>query len=126
MPPSQLANVWPSVSPQIMKALQRGSGEYTLHDVAEQILTGKWQLWSDGNSVCCTSVVQYPSLRVLYVHLGSGEIGSVVVMWPSLQDFARRNNCTKVQFMGRPGWRKSGAIPDGWRHTHDVVTVEVG
>lgn len=125
MPPANLANVWPAVAPQIERALRHGSGEYALMDVAEAILHGRWQLWTDGHSIACTSVVQYPALRVLYIHVGAGELGSVVLMWPTLKDFAKRQGCARVQFMGRPGWRRSGAIPATWRHTHDVVTVEI-
>jgi hypothetical protein len=109
----------------ISAALAKGGGEYRIEHIWANLAEGRAQLWTDGNSVCVTSVVEYPATHLLYVLVAAGELDSVSAMWEPIKEFAAVHGCSAVQFFGRPGWRRSGVMPDGWRHTHDVITVRV-
>jgi hypothetical protein len=123
--PDQLTQIWPHVVDLISAALAKGGGEYRIEHIWANLAEGRAQLWTDGNSVCVTSVVEYPATHLLYVLVAAGELDSVPAMWEPIKEFAAVHGCSAVQFFGRPGWRRSGVMPDGWRHTHDVITVRV-
>lgn len=125
VPPDRITAIWPHVADLIGAALAKGGGEYRLEHIWENLTTGAAQLWTDGDSVCVTSVVEYPATRLLYVLVAAGDLGSVSDMWLPVKEFAAVHGCSAVQFFGRPGWRRSGVMPEGWRHTHDVITVRV-
>lgn len=125
IPPDHIQTVWPHVVDQVQAALERGSGEYRIEHIWRALVDGTAQLWTDGESIAVTMVVEYPAARLLYVLVAAGALDGVNNMWPVVRDFAREQGCSSVQFFGRPGWRRSGVMPEGWRHTHDVITVAV-
>lgn len=125
IPPDYIQTVWPHVVDQVQAALERGSGEYRIEHIWRALVDGTAQLWTDGESIAVTMVVEYPAARLLYVLVAAGALDGVNNMWPVVRDFAREQGCSSVQFFGRPGWRRSGVMPTGWRHTHDVITVAV-
>lgn len=125
VPPEHAAAMWPRIVEQVEAALEHSEGCYRAADVLDALLAGEWQLWTDGRSIACTRVAEYPAKRVLSIILASGGRDSVAPIWAALEPFARVNGCSAISWWGRPGWRRSGFLPKGWRHTHDVMTVEL-
>ena len=125
IPADRIATVWPLVLGRIEAALKHGSGEYKPNHVFRLLADGDWQLWLGTDSLCCTSVNDYPARRILYVQLAAGHRGAIADFWPSLRAFAEDRGCGAVQFFGRRGWARSGILPDGARHAMDVVTMEL-
>ena len=125
VPQQHITTIWPHIADLVQAALDRGSGEYRLEHLWRALEDGEAQLWTDGESVAITMPVEYPATWLLYVLVAAGAVGGVETMWPEIQAFARERGCSAVQFFGRPGWRRSGVLPEGWRHTHDVITVRV-
>lgn len=126
VPPAHAEAMWPRVVGQVEAALVHSDGCYRAEDVRAAIAAGEWQLWTDGHSIACTRVAEYPARRVLFIVLASGGKDSVAPIWEALERFGRANRCKAINWMGRPGWRRSGFLPEGWRHTHDVMVVELG
>lgn len=124
IPAAVIGEVWPRIEGQVRAALEQGSGVYTARDVCEALERGDWQLWHDGRSIVCTRIAEYPARRMLFVMLASGEMASVKAMWPTLKAFGVAQGCTGGKAFARPGFVRSGALSDGWRHTQDVLTVE--
>lgn len=124
VPPSDIPMVWDQVSGRVAAALEYGDGCYRLSDVRKALQSAQWQLWTDGKSIACTRIAEYPARRLLFVMLAEGELPSVFAMWPKMREFGTGCGCTGAKWLGRPGWKRSGVLPDGWRHTHDVITVE--
>lgn len=122
--PSDIPAMWESIAGQIGAALEYGDECYSLSHVREALTQAQWQLWTDGRSIACTRIAEYPARRVLFVMLAEGELPSVLAMWPAMRAFGEACGCASAKWMGRPGWRRSGVLPEGWRHTHDIVTVE--
>lgn len=125
VPPAQLPVVWPLIEKRVASALKHGGDTYGLEDVRAAIAASEWQLWDDGISITCTRVAEFPQRRVLFIMLSAGSIVSIQTIWPALERFARAYGCKDIRWMGRPGWRRSGKLPKGWRHTHDVMMVEL-
>lgn len=125
IPADKITAIWPHVVDMVQAALERGSGEYRVEHLWQGLVEGSAQLWTDGKSIAVTMPVDYPATRLLYVLVASGDLSGVETMWPQVEAFAREQGCSAVQFFGRPGWRRSGVLPQGWRHTHDVLTVRV-
>lgn len=123
--PSRLSEVWLNIAGMVRAALEYSDGCYRAEDVRAAIAAGDWQLWTDGRSIACTRLAEYPARRVLFITLASGGLESVQPIWREIEAFARAYGCGAINWMGRPGWRRSGALPDGWRHTHDLITVEL-
>lgn len=125
IPHDKVTAIWPHIVDMVHAALERGSGEYRLEHLWQALVEGSAQLWTDGESIAVTMPVDYPATRLLYVLVAAGSLHSVYNLWPEIAAFAREQECSAVQFFGRPGWRRSGNLPEGWRHTHDVLTVRV-
>lgn len=124
VPPGEIPAIWDDVMGKVSAALEYGDGCYRVSDVRKALQSGQWQLWMDDKSIACTRIAEYPSRRMLFVMLAEGELPSVFAMWPAMRRFGEQNGCTGAKWMGRPGWKRSGVLPEGFRHTHDIVTVE--
>lgn len=123
IPREVIAEAWPAIAGRVDAAVRRGGG-YAAADVKAALEAGDWQLWGDGHSIVCTRIAEYPSRRILFVMLASGEMESVQAMWPTLKAFGAANGCTGAKALGRPGFARGGRLIDGWKHTQDVLTVE--
>lgn len=120
-----IAVAWPAIAARVNAALRHSGGTYEPEHVRAALAAGEWQLWDDGTSITCTRVAEYPARRVLFIMLSAGSVVSINTMRPALETFARANGCRDIRWMGRPGWRRSGKLPEGWRHTHDVMMLEL-
>ena len=109
VPVEDLEFIWSQVKPQIEKALD---GSYSSYDILEYIKQNRMQLWISWNdgieASFVTEVCDYPQLRVMRWVLAGG---SNMELWLDLvtskvEDWAKRNNCQRLEIVGRKGWNK--------------------
>lgn len=109
VPVEDLEFIWSQVKPQIEKALD---GSYSSYDILEYIKQNRMQLWISWNdgieASFVTEVCDYPQLRVMRWVLAGG---SNMELWLDLvtskvEDWAKRNNCQRLEIVGRKGWTK--------------------
>lgn len=130
VPSDRVAEIWPHVSGLVDAALAESGGGYRPVDVVEALEEGRWLMWlattpGEVLSMCCTHVAEFPARKFLYVVLAAGKMDAVRVLWPAIRDCARAQGCSAVHFFGRRGWARSGALPEGFRVSREVVTMEL-
>lgn len=132
VPREQVAEAWPHMLPHIRQALVQSAGEYWPEDVLENLEVGAWQGWisahPDVGLMACavTSVEDYPRARILFLHLAGGhQAEAVSSLWPLVNLWAASQGCSAMRFMGRKGWARSGALPEGFRLVQDSVVIPV-
>jgi hypothetical protein len=109
VPIEDLEFIWSQVKPQIEKALD---GSYSSYDILEYIKQNRMQLWISWNdgieASFVTEVCDYPQLRVMrWVLAGGSNMESWLDLVTSkVEDWARRNNCQRLEIVGRKGWTK--------------------
>ena len=109
IPVEDLEFIWSQVKPQIEKALD---GSYSSYDILEYIKQNRMQLWISWNdgieASFVTEVCDYPQLRVLrWVLAGGSNMESWLDLVTSkVEDWAKRNNCQRLEIVGRKGWTK--------------------
>jgi len=109
VPVEDLEFIWSQVKPQIEKALD---GSYSSCDILEYIKQNRMQLWISWNdgieASFVTEVCDYPQLRVLrWVLAGGSNMESWLDLVTSkVEDWAKRNNCQRLEIVGRKGWTK--------------------
>jgi hypothetical protein len=109
VPVEDLEFIWSQVRPQIEKALD---GSYSSYDILEYIKQNRMQLWISWNdgieASFVTEVCDYPQLRVMrWVLAGGSNMESWLDLVTSkVEDWAKRNNCQRLEIVGRKGWTK--------------------
>ena len=109
VPVEDLEFIWSQVKPQIEKALD---GSYSSYDILEYIKQNRMQLWISWNdgieASFVTEVCDYPQLRVMrWVLAGGSNMESWLELVTSkVEDWAKRNNCQRLEIVGRKGWTK--------------------
>lgn len=54
-----------------------------------------------------TEIIDFPKMREFRILTGTGiEMNTWIELLPSLEKFARNNNCTRIGMMARPGWER--------------------
>ena len=110
--PPQLRHVWPGVYRYLVYGRKYLEEHMSLEDVYASVYSGALQMWlgvyqNQIESVGLTQIMNYPlcrSLRFVWIG-GSGfrhyrQYGDWIELW------ARRNGCSKIEVLGRPGWMK--------------------
>lgn len=109
VPVEDLEFIWSQVKPQIEKALD---GSYSSYDILEYIKQNRMQLWISWNdgieASFVTEVCDYPQLRVMrWVLAGGSNMESWLDLVTSkVEDWAKKNNCQRLEIVGRKGWTK--------------------
>lgn len=130
MPVDRVAEMWPRAAKLLEPALKR-QGEYTLEDAFGYVEGGHWMLWlalrpKEVVMAALTYTVDFPQKRSLWVLSAGGKMEALPAMWKAIEPFAAKAGCDDLIFFGRRGWSRSGAVPAGWRHIADVISVPVG
>lgn len=99
-----LATKFDSVAHLLQPAIDRNHAGLTLEDFKERVLTGYMQLWVGEGYAAVTEVLNYPSNRVVLVHLGGGELEALIEADGELEKFARIVGATGIEIIGREGW----------------------
>jgi len=109
VPVEDLEFIWPQVKAQLEKALD---GSYSSYDILEYIKQNRMQLWISWNdgieASFVTEVCDYPQMRVMrWVLAGGSNMESWLDLVASkVEDWAKRNNCQRLEIVGRKGWTK--------------------
>lgn len=100
---------------------EKSGGHWTAEFLKEQLLAGKLHLWlvlKGGEEILAalvTDINPYPNgLRTCMVTVIVGKNpGAWIGLESTLSDWAKENGCTKMEVIGRPGWKR--VFPDSWR-----------
>lgn len=127
IPPGTVAGVIPSLLPYLVKSQEWTRGRATVDDILRFVLNGQMQLWvgHDDNEIyghVITEVKDYPRCKMLTVQYCAGEPNHMQYvedeMYDLLDRFAKSAGCSGIEFVGRPGWRKSAGS-----HGYEVQSV---
>lgn len=105
---------------------------YTQEWFFEQCAKGNIQVWACGSDrgvdlIVVTEVVQFPAMRVLRLMGASGE--GLEKHVDRLQDvfdgFAKMQNCSRIELVGRPGWIRKFRSLRGQSYDYIVMSRPV-
>lgn len=91
-------------------------GRATADDIVRFIYTGQMNLWVfhvDGQAVgqMITEIKQYPRVKCLVMQYCAGESHYMQYcedkMHEILESYAKDAGCKMIEFIGRPGWKKT-------------------
>ena len=127
VPVGAVAGVIPALLPYLQESAERSRGRATVDDILRMVLNGQMQLWVvyEGNTIyghVITEEKQYPRCKMLVCQYCAGEPNHMHYvedkMYAILEDVAQKAGCAGVEFVGRPGWKKSAT-----EHGFDVQSV---
>ena len=98
----------------IEAALEYSQGTHTFADIAAGLLSGRYQLWAGQNSAVVTEIIVYPRMRDLHYFLAGGDLDELKEIRPRIEDWGRKNGCSRVSLAGRPGWAKTFLKDEGY------------
>jgi hypothetical protein len=116
VPNGHVAQLIPALWPYLSKSEEWTHGRATVDDILRFILTGQMQLWvgHEDNEIyghVITEVKAYPRCKMLVIQYCAGEANHMQYvedqMYDLLDRFAKDAGCAGIEFVGRPGWRKS-------------------
>lgn len=125
--PAQAAKFWPDVAHLIRRAMERG-GMGRFADLERDVLAANAYLWlALGQGAVLAAVVTQVT------HERDGRLCTIVACggrnWArwgglieGLENYARAENCRRIEIAGRPGWRRR--LPD-YRLTKIVLRKEL-
>ena len=125
--PAQVERIWPRVAHLIRRALERG-GMGRFADVERDVLGANAYLWvaiEQGAvlAAAVTQVTQENELRLCtVVACGGCDFARWGGLIAGLEDYARAENCARMEIAGRPGWRRR--LPD-YRLAKVVIRKEL-
>lgn len=127
IPVGQLAEFVPALLPHLKTSAKWSRGRSTPDDILRFLLTGQMQLWAvheDGKvqGHIVTEIKTYPQLKMLVVQYCAMEPNSMASVEDRMQevaeDVAKKSGCAGIEFIGRPGWRKTAN-----KYGYDVQSV---
>ena len=116
--PQRVDEVWPHVILGISQALKRGAGGQ-LFEIEQDLYRGHALLWLaiDGErkkeiraSLITQLVKTDAGLKCKILALSGQRRGDWLNHFPAIEQFARDEGCTSIEFSGRKGWAR--ILPD--------------
>lgn len=117
VPIGQVAGVMPSLFPFLAESVKWSRGRVVVDDILRFVLNGQMQLWAvhEGDKAyghIVTEIKQYPQCKMLTIQYCAMEPGTLESvedeMQKTAQQFAKDAGCVGIEFVGRPGWGKTG------------------
>jgi hypothetical protein len=132
LPKDVVPQAWPVVLPGLEIAVQRASGRLSLENIANDIMSGKWQLWLylKGGEYKALAVTEISTCqngkKILSLIICTGEDKELweVLVPSTLEQFARVEGCTLFETLARPGWEKILGR-QGFKKTHVLLEKEL-
>ncbi len=110
IPYTDIDQWWPLVEPFVVRGLEYADGKYAPEDIRRGLDERTYQLWMANilDSICVTTIVDYPRKRVCNVLLAAGnrlhrwvdEMDATISAW------AKEKGCQSIETYGRPGWER--------------------
>jgi hypothetical protein len=116
VPVSQLMSVVPALLPYLQESAQWTRGRALVEDIVRFLLNGQMFLWAvHKDNVAYGHVIaevkQYPQCKMLTVQYCAGQPNHMFMvedeMFLALEGAAKAAGCAGIEFVGRPGWRKT-------------------
>jgi len=118
IPKGQLSYVLPAVIGYMQKSEDWSKGRSKVDDILEFLLNGSMYLFvvydRDTNTIYGYTIGKlrvYPRYRMLSMKYAAGEIGVMEQveekMHAFVENFAKAAECKGIEFVGRPGWKKT-------------------
>jgi hypothetical protein len=114
--PGQVVAVTARILPYLQVSAEWSKGRSSADDIVRFVLNGQMQLWAVFDETAChghivTEIKQYPQCKFLTIQYCAMEPGTMAAVEDKMQEyaerFARDAGCTGIEFIGRPGWRKT-------------------
>lgn len=128
LPAGAIHDCWPFIEPMIVKSCDKSRGQVTADEVYSDLLVGDAVLWvahrentpvaagithiedrSDGRC-CCIKM------------MGGGDMRSWLGHIETIKEFARFNQCNRVEFEGRRGWKR---VVEGAQDVGTICEVQI-
>lgn len=81
----------------------------TTHDfvdhVVPRVLDGRAQFWQLRDGAVVTEINTYPLLSECNWWLVAGHLPDCMAMFPEIEEWARRQGCSRMVGVGRAGWK---------------------
>lgn len=126
-----LVTEWSKCREAMLKAIEETDGTHTEDDVLVQIIAGKVNLWTKGESGIVTEFIQFPRMKVLNVFLVGGRfVEDIYPMMPDIIAYAKKNDCARIQGLATPdeegrdrsgGWKQAFAGKVGGRFVYKDI-----
>lgn len=119
----QIESRWHEIEPFVKRVLNKIDLYYTIDYIKSSLLSAEMQLWTslEGTqikSICITQIKIHPKYTYLDIVMHAGQLASVA-HFNQIEQWGKSQGCTKVQIVGRRGWKK--ALPD---YKETSITLE--
>lgn len=92
-------------------------GSHRFEDVVKEVIQHTMQFWSYEKSCVISQISHAPLYTACHIFLGAGELSGIEAIAPVVEAWAREQGCTRMQFIGRPGWDRTFLNRQGWTTT---------
>jgi hypothetical protein len=128
--PDGVMAIWPEIEGYLKDAM-KGTIDMLFHpvDLLAGIIRNEWTLWiaKEGNRILAamlTRLSQYPRARACHIFLIGG---TDLDKWADefqakVEEYARRNGCSRMEAGGRQGWVRVG---NGYHVTGQLIAKEL-
>lgn len=116
VPIGRVAGLIPDILPYLQESAGWSRGRATSDDLLRFVLNGEMHLWVVHDTQnfyghVITEIKQYPRLKMLTVQYCAMKPWTMDVISDQMhsiaEQFAKSAGCSGVEFVGRPGWRKT-------------------
>ena len=127
VPVGQVGATVPAVLPYLQISAEWTHGRASVDDILKFIFEGRMHLWAvheDGvvHGHIITEVKQYPQCKLLVIQYCAMQPGTMESVEDQMQEiaarFAKDAGCAGIEFVGRPGWRRTAN-----KYGYDVQSV---
>jgi hypothetical protein len=92
-------------------------GTHIFEDIVAEVAAETMQFWSHEKSCIVTQIINLPRLKLCFLFLGAGELAGIEILVGLVTQWARDQGCTRMEFIGRPGWERTFLNRTGWTTT---------
>jgi hypothetical protein len=104
---------------QLNQELIEGGGLLTLDDLTELARANRVQIWTRGDSLVATEIIDYPQKAVMNVIVAAGRLKDILALEADIEEFARAQGAAAMVTHGRAAWgrvgRRTGWLPVAMR-----------
>ena len=124
VPAPLVARVWPKAAKLLAPAISWGPCPANLDQVYEDLQARVAQLWLVDGGAIVTETYETDEGEICRVAYAGGSLEAGLKGLPTIEDWARRNGCTKMIVEGRKGWARA-LRPYGYAEARRVVEKDL-